>query len=160
MSATAAIPVDPDVIMSRLDGQIAYYEKKSGDSQRAYKQIKLTEIIAAALIPFLAALQVPSANPRFRPLAAVVTALLGILITVLEGVLQLYQYHQIWITYRSTCEAMKHEKYTYLAKAGPYASAADPHALLAERVEALGAQENTKWASLLQAAEPKVKADK
>ena len=71
-------------------------------------------------------------------------------ITVLEGVLQLYQFHQRWITYRSTAEAMKHEKFIYLAKGGPYATAANPYALLAERVEALGSQENAKWASLMQ----------
>jgi len=72
-------------------------------------------------------------------------------------VLQLYQYQQIWTTYRATAEAMKHEKFIYLAKGGPYATATDPRALLAERVEGLGSQENSKWASLVQ-QEQKAKA--
>jgi hypothetical protein len=45
---------------------------------------------------------------------------------------------------------LKHEKFTYIAGAGVYASAANPRALLAERAETIGSQENTKWTSLRQ----------
>jgi len=38
----------------------------------------------------------------------------------------------------------------YLAKGGDYAKAPDPLALLAEHIETIGWQENTKWASLQQ----------
>ena len=149
MSAAVATPEASDPIMDRLEDQIAWYDKKSSTCQRNYKRIKLTEIIAAALIPFVVGAHVPY--------AAWVAGGLGVLITILEGVLQLYQYQQVWVAYRATCEAMKHEKFIYLARAGAYATATDPHALLAERVEALGSQENSKWASLVQ-QEQKVKA--
>ena len=149
MSATASIPTVSDPIMERLDDQIAWYGNKSSHCQHTYKRIKLTEIIAAALIPFIVGAHVPY--------AAWLAGGLGVLITILEGVLQLYQFQQIWVAYRATAEAMKHEKFIYLAKAGDYAKSSDPHALLAERVEALGSQENSKWASLVQ-QEQKVKA--
>jgi hypothetical protein len=42
-------------------------------------------------------------------------------IVVLEGVQHLYQFHEQWIAYRSTAEALKRERYLYLASAGPYA---------------------------------------
>ena len=148
MSAASANPI-ADPIMERLDDQIKWYGDKSSHCQRFYKRIKLTEIIAAALIPFVVGAHIPY--------AAWVAGGLGVLITVLEGVLQLYQYQQIWTTYRATAEAMKHEKFIYLAKGGPYATATDPRALLAERVEGLGSQENSKWASLVQ-QEQKAKA--
>ena len=148
MSAATANPAGSDPIMDRLDNQIDWYDQKSSHCQHYYKRIKLTEIIAAALIPFVVGAHIPY--------AAWVAGGLGVLITILEGVLQLYQYQQIWVAYRATAEAMKHEKSIYLAKAGAYATANDPHALLAERVEALGSQENSKWASLVQ-QEPKVK---
>ena len=148
MSAASANPI-ADPIMERLDDQIKWYGDKSSHCQRFYKRIKLTEIIAAALIPFVVGARIPY--------AAWVAGGLGVLITVLEGVLQLYQYQQIWTTYRATAEAMKHEKFIYLAKGGPYATATDPHGLLAERVEGLGSQENSKWASLVQ-QEQKAKA--
>jgi hypothetical protein len=98
--------------------------------------------VAAAFIPFLSASNIPC--------AAWVTGGLGVLITVLEGALHLNQYQQNWIAYRSTCEALKHEKYTYLAKAAPYANILDPHPLLAERIESLVSQEHAKWASVQQ----------
>src|ERR1039457_7018859 len=157
MSTTPATYDASDPIIARLDEQIAWYGNKSSHCQRAYKRIKLIEIVAAALIPFLAALRVSDTDPRPRFAVGVLTAVLGVLITILEGVLQLYQYQQVWVAYRATAEAMKHEKFIYLAKAGDYAKSSDPHALLAERVEALGSQENSKWASLVQ-QEQKVKA--
>jgi Protein of unknown function (DUF4231) len=75
---------------------------------------------------------------------------------VLEGLLHLNQYQQNWTTYRSTCEALKHEKYVYLANAGPYANAAAAHALLAERIESTVSQEHAQWSSIQQQA---VRAD-
>jgi hypothetical protein len=96
------------------------------------------------LIPFLAALPFPNDK--------LITAGLGVLITVLEGILHLNQYQQLWNTYRSTCEALKHEKYTYLGNAGPYAGVADPRAMLAERVESLVSQEHAQWSSFQQQA--------
>jgi uncharacterized protein DUF4231 len=66
---------------------------------------------------------------------------------VCEGLQQLNQYQANWISYRSTSEALKHEKFLFLATAGPYAVALDPRVLLAERVESLVSQEHAKWAS-------------
>jgi hypothetical protein len=144
--ATTAPATDP--IMERLEDQIAWYDRKSTTNQRYFKRIKTVEIAAAAVIPFLATFNLP------RVLWA--TGGLGVLITILEGMLHLNQYQQNWTAYRSTCESLKHEKYVYLAKASPYANAPDPHALLAERIESLVSQEHAKWASVQQ-QEPKAK---
>jgi hypothetical protein len=72
---------------------------------------------------------------------------MGASIALLEGLQQLNQYHQNWITYRSTAEALKHEKFLFLSTAGPYAAASNPNSLLAERIESLVSQEHAKWAS-------------
>ena len=53
---------------------------------------------------------------------------------------------------RSTAEALKHEKFLFLAHAGAYATSANPRVLLAERIEALVTNENTKWISHQQEA--------
>lgn len=71
----------------------------------------------------------------------------GAFIVVLEGLQQLQQYQQNWTTYRSTCERLRHEKYLFLARAGSYATAPAPEALLAERVEGLVSQEHAAWVS-------------
>lgn len=131
-----------DPIFGRLEDQIDWYDRKSRSAQRIFKRVKVVEILAAAMIPFLAGLSFPHEK--------LVTAGLGVLITILEGVLHLNQYQQLWSTYRSTCEALKHEKYIYLGKAGPYAGVVDPHVILAERVESLVSQEHAQWSSIQQ----------
>jgi hypothetical protein len=126
-----------DPTLSRLQNQIDWYDKKSQHNQRWYKRVKVTEIVAAALIAGTAGLGT----------ARLVTVGLAVLLLVLEGLQQLNQYHANWISYRSTCEALKHEKFLYLGEAGPYAEAQGRHALLAERLESLVSQEHAKWVS-------------
>jgi hypothetical protein len=57
------------------------------------------------------------------------------------------QWNERSTSYRSTGEAVKHERYLYLAAAGPGAGATDRVGLLAERVEGLLLQENARWTS-------------
>jgi Protein of unknown function (DUF4231) len=142
--AAAVRAPDPktDPIFARLEDQIDWYDRKSRASQRIFKRVKIVEILGAAAIPFLAGLNYPHDK--------LVTGGLGVLITVLEGLLHLNQYQQNWTNYRSTCEALKHEKYVYLANAGPYTGSPDPRALLAERVESTVSQEHAQWASVQQ----------
>jgi hypothetical protein len=142
MSTPSPTLVTSDPIMARLEDQIDWYDRKSSLNQRVFRRIKITEILAAALIPFVSVFRMQ--------FVSYTTAGLGVLITVLEGMLHLNQYQQNWINYRSTCEELKHEKYVYLGHAGPYASVNDPHALLAERVESLVSQEHAQWASVQQ----------
>ena len=116
-----------DPTWDRLEDQIDWYDKKSRQCQSAYKRIKIVEIFAAAFIPFLSALNISQGNEAwFGHTVSWIIGGLGVLITILEGMLHLNQYQQNWISYRSTCEGLKHEKFTYLAKAAPYQDAADP----------------------------------
>ena len=141
--ANTSVP-SGDPILSRLEDQISWYDRKSRSAQGMFKGIKVVEIVAAALIPFFTGLKFPY--------FALVVGGMGVLITILEGILHLNQYQQTWTTYRSTCEALKHEKYVYLAKAEPYGSAPNPYALLAERIESQVSQEHAQWASIQQQA--------
>jgi uncharacterized protein DUF4231 len=121
----------------RLEDQIAWYDRKSGENQRWFKGVKVCQIVTAGAIPVAAGASAPAA----------VIGGAGALIVVLEGLQQLQQYQQNWTTYRSTCERLRHEKFLFLARAGSYAHAADPDAMLAERVEGLVSQEHAAWVS-------------
>ena len=124
--------------MDRVDDQIGWYDRKSLTNQRWYKWLKIAAIVAAALVPFAAGLGAPT----------FLTAGLGVAIVILEGLQGLNQYQQNWINYRSTCEALKHEKYLYLAGAGPYLKSDNADALFAERAESLISREHAKWVSV------------
>ena len=118
----------------RLEDQLGWYDRKSVAAQRAYKRVKLSQLIIGAVVPVFAGLQV----------SAAVTATFAAYVVVAEGAQQLYQWQTTWVLYRATAEALKHEKYLYLAAAGPY-SADDRHRILAERLEGLISQEHAKW---------------
>jgi hypothetical protein len=122
---------------ARLEDQIAWYDAKSQHNQRWFKRLKVCQIVTAAGIPVAAGASAP----------AWLVGGAGALIVVLEGLQQLQQYQQNWTTYRSTCERLKHEKFLFVAHAGPYATAPNTHALLAERVEGLVSQEHAAWVS-------------
>jgi hypothetical protein len=125
-----------------LTVQLTWYSAKSRAARTTFKRIKFIEIIAAAVIPFL--------SGQHWPYVTYVVGGLGVVITVLEGLLHLNQYQDNWTNYRNTAESLKHEKFLFLAKAGPYATATDVRMLLAERMEALISQENSQWVAALQ----------
>jgi len=127
-------PAAEDPTWERLEDQINWYDRKSGDNQRRYKWLKLLEFAVAAALPVVAGIGSP----------VLVIGALAAVIVVLEGAQHLYQFQEHWITYRSTAEALKHERYLYLAEAGPYLGE-DRHRQLAERIEGLISQEHAKW---------------
>lgn len=122
--------------LERLQDQIDWYDRKSLQSQKRFKWLKAVELITAASIPVVTS---------FPHAPMYVAAILGASVVVIEGLLHLNQYQQNWISYRATCEALKHEKFLYLARADTYADAADPPRMLAERIEGLVSQEHAKW---------------
>lgn len=132
---TGAVSTEPDSGYARLEQQIAWYDAKSGAAQRWFKRMKIAEVICAAAIPL------------FVPLYPILSGVLGVVVVIAETLQHLYQWQNNWVTYRATCEALRHEKYTYLGRTGPYDVADDVLAkkLLVERVEGLISTEHSKW---------------
>jgi hypothetical protein len=134
----AAVPA-----WDRLQEQVRWYDVKSAHHKRCFQRLKVAQIVVAAAIPAAAAVGA----------SAAVGGILGAVIVIGEGLQQLFQFQQNWLTYRATAEALKHEQHLFLAAAGPYAAAPRPEALLAERVEGLVSQEHASWTQV-QHAEP------
>jgi hypothetical protein len=145
----------PDYAMERLEDQIKWYDRKSGYNQRMFKGMKTLTIVLSLIIPLFATFAAYKGNIDGK-LVALIAGVLGALIALLEAVQQLNQYHNNWTAYRSTAEALKHEKYLYLSKAGPYAAAENANALLAERIESSVSQEHAKWASSQQTTKTQI----
>jgi hypothetical protein len=72
-------------------------------------------------------------------------------IVIMEGLQQLFGLHENWIRSRSTCEALRTERFLYGAQANPYAGGgASADQRLAEQVGALIRQEYARWATVQQ----------
>jgi hypothetical protein len=128
-----------DYIKDRVDGQIEWYDRKSGTNQRWFRWLRIVEIIAAASIPLLAGYADSIAELK------VVIGILGLLVAVIAGVLGLYQFQENWTGYRTTCEALKQERYLFLTKTQPY-DQGDSFSLFVQRVENLLSKEHANWA--------------
>ncbi len=124
-------------VWERMEDQLAWYGAAASRAKRWFQSLKVIQIVVAAAIPVLAAVSLPVA----------VAGAMGALIVVLEGVQQLFQFQQNWTTYRATSEALKHEKFLFLAGAGAYARHRRPNILLAERVERLVSREQAGWSA-------------
>ena len=124
----------------RLEDQINWYDARSQQAQRRFKLMKGLVLVIAAAIPVVAAFEAP----------VYVAGVLGAAVVVIEGLLHTYQYHTTWLTYRSASEALKREKYLYLARADVYSRSQDPLRLLSRRIEGLIAQEHGRWIATLQ----------
>jgi hypothetical protein len=123
----------------RLENQLQWYDSKSQYSQYWYKRLKLTQVALAVLIPVTALL--PADYAKWA------SAIAGTIIALLEAAQQINQYATLWVTYRSTAERLKHEKFLFLSAAGPYRSLSEPERMiqLAERVEELVSTEHANW---------------
>jgi hypothetical protein len=99
-----------NLTLERLEGQIKWYSEKSKWNQDWFKKLKVVEIVAAALVPFAAGVHAP----------ALLTGTFGVIVVVLESLQSLYQLQSNWISYRSTAEGLKHEKYLYNSFLGPF----------------------------------------
>lgn len=125
----------------RLEDQILWYSRRSSASLFWFRALKVIELTAAALIPFLATDL--AADNLSSP--ALVAGGLGVLIIVLESLQGLFQFQNNWMNYRSTCEELKREKHLWLAKAGPYSGSGNSDRLLAERIESVISAEHGRW---------------
>lgn len=133
----------------RLEDQINWYDKKSQLNQKLFKWLRIIEIVAAALIPFLAGYISQSVSKiKF------VIGLLGVIVGVIAGVVSLCKFHEHWIEYRTTSETLKHHKYLFLTKSSPYD---DENAfnVLVENVESFISKENSNWQNLQKESEQK-----
>jgi hypothetical protein len=134
--------IDPAAAANlRLQCQINYYEGERDGNRGLYQNVKVAQLVTAASVPILTAV------PAVRLDQPWIIAALGATVVVLEGFQQLKGYHDNWLRFAQTAEALKREKYLHLARAGPYAHARNGYRLLEERVERIVSGETGTWAA-------------
>lgn len=105
--------------------------------------LRIIELFLGASIPFLVGF-ITSSDSMIKPLIGA----FGVVIALIIGLHALFKFQENTLQYRTTCEALKHEKYRYLTKSAPYdRDGAFPY--LVQNVEALISKENTSWAQMV-----------
>ena len=135
-----------EYIEKRIQDQIDWYNGKSQTNQKKFKVLRVTEIVAAALIPFLSGLSI--AYPNVATYGTITIGVLGMIIAVIAGVLGLGRYQEQWVEYRTICESLKKEKFLFETNAEPY-NEANSFNLFVQRAETLISKENTNWSQYM-----------
>ena len=127
-----------DPTLALVENQLSYFDQASKRSFRAFIAIKLVQIVAAAVIP-LPLLYDGTGDHRF------LSAGLGALIVIAEGIQGLGHFQEAWIRRRSSWDALRREKHLFEANAGPYSENKNAGRLFAERVDAILGQHVMDW---------------
>lgn len=92
--------------------QFATYSHGATANRVRYQVTRIVSLTAAAAVTVCAGLSAPPW----------VTASLGALIVVLEGLQQLFQWHENWIAYRQAAETMRQHAIDFVSGVAPYDS--------------------------------------
>ncbi|MFA5782158.1 MAG: DUF4231 domain-containing protein [Bacteroidales bacterium] len=133
---------EENYLKDRVDDQIKWYSDKSSTNKMLYHTCKISEIIIAAVIPFLTGIV-----DKFPDLKYLIGTL-GVIIAILAGLILIFKFQEKWTQYRTTSETLKHEKYLFLTRTGLY-QGENPFNLLVERVEFLISKENSNWSQYI-----------
>ncbi len=150
-------PMKMDVekyLTERVDDQIDYYGKTSRKNKNWYNRLRVMEILAASVIPFLTGY----INENTLDLK-IVAGVLGVVIAFISGIISLYKFQELWVEYRTTAESLKHQKYLFLTRAVPYENGEADFPLFVDNVENLISKENSKWTRNIVQAEKKGPGD-
>jgi hypothetical protein len=127
-----------EYIKERVDDQIDWYERKSQRNRKAFQILRLAEVFAAALIPFLAG------YVKAHVSIQIFVGILGVIVAVIAGLLSLYRFQETWIGYRTTCESLKREKFLFLTHSEPY-NVPEPFPAFVQAAESLMSKEVNGW---------------
>jgi len=123
------------------DGRYAevleYYDSKAVWNKRCYYACSVYVLAVSGVICPVVLLS--------STYGQVLAAIFSPTVTVLAAVAALFKFHENWLSYRATWDALKHEYYWHDANAGLYAGQDDPDRLFVEQVEALVSREGAEW---------------
>lgn len=129
-------------ITARVDDQIKWHDKRSGSNQRWYKLVQIATIFSAALVPFVAVLEVVPSAPSW--LYKCIVGILGVAAAVTAGISGVYRFQERWIDYRMTAETLRSEKFRFVTRVAPY-DGDNSFSEFVKNVEAILAGQNERW---------------
>ena len=138
-----------EYLKDRVDNQILWYSDKSKLNKTWYQALKTSEIVLAAITPFIVAL-VNNDTDFLKYFAGA----MSITIAILAGLLTAFKFHEKWIQYRSTCENLNHEKYLFETNSSIYATNSSFNVFV-ERIEFIISKENSDWTQIVVSSEGK-----
>ncbi|UXU74846.1 MULTISPECIES: DUF4231 domain-containing protein [unclassified Paracoccus (in: a-proteobacteria)] len=141
-SAERAAPAAADYsILDDLRRSERYYSRTALVNYIFHHAATWAILVLSTAIPLLTLSGLPDGQQKW------LMAMLGAAVAVLQGSKQIFNWHELWITYRTAREGIRREKLLFQSAAGPYAAlgAPDRQALLAQHIAAILEAEAKSW---------------
>jgi hypothetical protein len=140
-------PTVDDYIDKRYKKQLDWYEEHATKSRVTYYISQFLIVLAGALVPIINVF--PSESNNINTIK-IFSSILGSVIVIITGIIQITKSYENWISYRSTAELMKSEYQRFKLGVGDYSeekitNKANRSLLFIERMETIIAQEGKKF---------------
>ena len=142
-------------ICSRIEDQIAYYERQSAKNKKLFFTMSAVSIVANALIPiFSVYLETTDGNTTIKTIITILSSLS----VVITSLLVLFNTKELWAKYRSSASNLTSLLHQYYTLTGVFEDVEGDVAfrLLAKLSEAHFQEENQSWNQMLQHKEKTV----
>lgn len=144
-----------EYLKNRIDDQISWYEKKSRGNKNWYRRLRIVSIAIALSIPILTSLI--GSEKIEEDTLKIIIAVAGATIGLIEGLMGLNKYHDLWSTYRMAAEKLKYHRYLFEAGAAPY-DGEDSFQVFVKNAEDIMASERAGWQQSSKQAAPSASA--
>ena len=145
ISASLHMTDQSQYIEKRIDEQVSWYSRKSRQAKNWYSRLRILSVIISLSIPIVVGLIGKGYDDEKLKLCIAIS---GALVALIEGLLSLNKYHEIWTSYRATAEGLKYHRYLFEAGASPY-DVPDAFQLFVQNAEGMMATERTNWVQIV-----------
>ncbi|WP_344496676.1 DUF4231 domain-containing protein [Nonomuraea monospora] len=121
------------------DKSHAWYGRAAVKARRFYRISEIAQLFLSASIPIVALLV---------PGDATVPAMLGASLVVLTGVKSIFHWHDDYLRFSASREAVEAERRLYITGGNPYNDPSTKNALLASAVTRIERQEMASWTKI------------
>jgi hypothetical protein len=124
----------------RFAKQLDFFNRRAIQNQRGYRTCAIYVLVVSVMIAPLIAL-----DDRLSGWGRLLAAVLSPTLAIAAGLSAHYRFHENWLRYRATWDAMQQEVELREAGLGDYCRSADRNSQFVENIEALIAREGSAW---------------
>lgn len=114
-------PFEKTYIEQRLIAQIIWYDKNSIKKQKYYKRLTIVSIVLTSFIPIFSLFT----RYKYGIIANIVITACSASSAAILSIINLCEYHKLWVEYRSTCEILKSILHRYFMRSNEFNSSDD-----------------------------------
>jgi hypothetical protein len=140
--------MNADELKNYLDGRyselINFYNRRAITAKRGHNWCSLYIILISVAI---APIQAVSLGDNKSDVGKILVAVLSPTLALVAGIAAHFKFHENWLSYRATWDALQRELALLKADAGSYRGVSNGNSLFVERVEAMVANEGKEFFS-------------